>query len=76
MKFWSKLLNTEGHMYVPGDRVRLRTPHSEGDEVTILEQLPYKQYKIYIPYWDYFRLDEDDIIEKIDHWPLKAKSQE
>jgi len=54
--------------YKVGDVVELKKPHSEGNCVKILEIVesgPYKgSYKIYIPYWDYFYIDDDDIVGK------------
>ena len=47
--------------YKVGDRIQLKQEHSEGDNVTIEEILGNK-YKIYIPYWGYFTVTDEDII--------------
>lgn len=50
------------HKYKEGDIVLLKKPHSEGAFVTI-KKVSWKGYVIYIPYWDYFYITDNDIIE-------------
>jgi hypothetical protein len=54
--------------YSVRDEVRIKRPHSCGDTVFIQEVDEEEQrYKVYIPYWGYFYIDDNDIIEKVSH---------
>ena len=47
--------------YRVGDIVQLKNPHSEGDHAKIYSIVD-GMYKIYIPYWDYFMVSDEDIV--------------
>jgi len=63
MKFWNALINHP--KYKKGDYVTITPPHSEGSEVMISEAYSNCTYKVYIPYWGYFTIEEKQIIKKI-----------
>jgi hypothetical protein len=49
--------------YMVGDVIQLKHGHSEGDFAKIYEvDEDRMMYKIYIPYWDYFYISDDEII--------------
>jgi hypothetical protein len=49
--------------YKVGDVIQLKHGHSEGDFAKIHEvDEDRMMYKIYIPYWDFFYISDDEII--------------